>query len=55
METKQLKNIIEAALLTDEEKVAACQLAKVARADFVYQESYKYWKRSLVTDRMIFS
>ena len=30
-----LKVIIEAALLTDEEKVAACQLAKVARADFV--------------------
>jgi deoxyribose-phosphate aldolase len=27
--------IIEAALLTDEEKVAACQLAKVADADFV--------------------
>ena len=27
--------IIEAALLTDEEKVAACQLAKVAGADFV--------------------
>jgi deoxyribose-phosphate aldolase len=30
-----LKVIIEAALLTDEEKVVACQLAKVARADFV--------------------
>jgi deoxyribose-phosphate aldolase len=30
-----LKVIIEAALLSDEEKVAACQLAKVARADFV--------------------
>ncbi len=30
-----LKVIIEAALLTDEEKVAACQLAKVAQADFV--------------------
>jgi deoxyribose-phosphate aldolase len=30
-----LKVIIEAALLTDEEKVAACQLAKVASADFV--------------------
>lgn len=30
-----LKLIIEAALLTDEEKVAACQLAKVAGADFV--------------------
>ncbi|MEN8144062.1 MAG: deoxyribose-phosphate aldolase [Gemmatimonadota bacterium] len=30
-----LKVIIEAALLTDEEKVAACQLVKVARADFV--------------------
>ncbi len=30
-----LKVIIEAALLTDEEKVAACQLAKVANADFV--------------------
>jgi deoxyribose-phosphate aldolase len=30
-----LKVIIEAALLTDEEKVAACQLAKVAKADFV--------------------
>jgi deoxyribose-phosphate aldolase len=30
-----LKVIIEAALLTDEEKVAACQLAKVARANFV--------------------
>jgi deoxyribose-phosphate aldolase len=30
-----LKVIIEAALLTDEEKVAACQLAKVADADFV--------------------
>jgi deoxyribose-phosphate aldolase len=30
-----LKVIIEAALLTDEEKVAACQLAKVAGADFV--------------------
>jgi deoxyribose-phosphate aldolase len=30
-----LKVIIEAALLTDEEKVAACQLAKVAEADFV--------------------
>ena len=27
--------IIEAALLTDDEKVAACQLAKVAGADFV--------------------
>jgi deoxyribose-phosphate aldolase len=27
--------IIEAALLTDEEKVVACQLAKVAGADFV--------------------
>lgn len=30
-----LKVIIEAALLEDEEKVAACQLAKVAGADFV--------------------
>jgi len=30
-----LKVIIEAALLTDEEKVAACQLAKVSGADFV--------------------
>lgn len=30
-----LKVIIEAALLTDEEKVAACQLAKVACANFV--------------------
>ncbi|MDH3456316.1 MAG: deoxyribose-phosphate aldolase [Gemmatimonadota bacterium] len=30
-----LKVIIEAALLTDEEKVAASQLAKVAEADFV--------------------
>ncbi|NNG15909.1 MAG: deoxyribose-phosphate aldolase, partial [Gemmatimonadales bacterium] len=30
-----LKVIIEAALLTDEEKVAACQLAKIAEADFV--------------------
>ncbi len=30
-----LKVIIEAALLNDEEKVAACQLAKVAGADFV--------------------
>ncbi len=30
-----LKVIIEAALLTDEEKVIACQLAKVADADFV--------------------
>jgi deoxyribose-phosphate aldolase len=30
-----LKVIIEAALLTDEEKVAACQLAKVAGANFV--------------------
>ncbi len=30
-----LKVIIEAALLTDEEMVAACQLAKVAGADFV--------------------
>jgi deoxyribose-phosphate aldolase len=30
-----LKVIIEAALLTDEEKVAACQLAIVAGADFV--------------------
>ena len=30
-----LKVIIEAALLADEEKVAACQLAKVAGADFV--------------------
>jgi deoxyribose-phosphate aldolase len=30
-----LKVIIEAALLSDEEKVAACQLAKVAAADFV--------------------
>jgi len=30
-----LKVIIEAALLTDEEKVAACQLVKVAGADFV--------------------
>ena len=30
-----VKVIIEAALLTDEEKVAACQLAKVAGADFV--------------------
>ena len=30
-----LKVIIEAALLTDEEKVAACQLARVAGADFV--------------------
>jgi deoxyribose-phosphate aldolase len=29
------KVIIEAALLTDEEKVIACQLAKKARADFV--------------------
>ena len=30
-----LKVIIEAALLTNEEKVVACQLAKVAEADFV--------------------
>lgn len=30
-----LKVIIEAALLTDEEKVVACQLAKVGEADFV--------------------
>ena len=30
-----LKVIIEAALLTDEEKVVACQLSKVAEADFV--------------------
>ena len=30
-----LKVIIEAAFLTDEEKVIACQLAKVAEADFV--------------------
>jgi deoxyribose-phosphate aldolase len=30
-----LKVIIEAALLTDEEKVVACQLAKMAGADFV--------------------
>jgi deoxyribose-phosphate aldolase len=30
-----LKVIIEAALLNDEEKVAACQLAKTAEADFV--------------------
>ena len=30
-----LKVILEAALLTDEEKVIACQLAKVANADFV--------------------
>jgi len=30
-----LKVIIEAALLTDEEKVVACQLARVAGADFV--------------------
>jgi deoxyribose-phosphate aldolase len=30
-----LKVIIESALLTDEEKVVACQLAKVAEADFV--------------------
>ena len=30
-----LKVIIEAALLTDEEKVAGCQIAKVAGADFV--------------------
>jgi deoxyribose-phosphate aldolase len=30
-----LKVIIEAALLTDEEKVIACQLAKMANADFV--------------------
>jgi deoxyribose-phosphate aldolase len=30
-----LKVIIEAALLTDEEKVIACQLSKVAGADFV--------------------
>jgi deoxyribose-phosphate aldolase len=30
-----LKVIIEAALLTDEEKVVACQLVKVAGADFV--------------------
>ncbi len=30
-----LKIIIEAALLTDEEKVVACQLAKAAGADFV--------------------
>ena len=30
-----LKVIIEAALLTDEEKVVACQLAKLAGADFV--------------------
>jgi len=30
-----LKVIIEAGLLTDEEKVAACRLAKVAKADFV--------------------
>ena len=29
------KVIIEAAMLTDEEKVAACQLAKAAKADFV--------------------
>ncbi|NIT96932.1 MAG: 2-deoxyribose-5-phosphate aldolase, partial [Actinobacteria bacterium] len=29
------KVILETALLTDEEKVVACQLAKVARADFV--------------------
>jgi deoxyribose-phosphate aldolase len=29
------KVIIEAALLTDEEKVRACQLAKRAKADFV--------------------
>jgi deoxyribose-phosphate aldolase len=29
------KVIIEAALLTDEEKVTACALAKAARADFV--------------------
>jgi deoxyribose-phosphate aldolase len=30
-----VKVIIETALLTDEEKVRACQLAKAARADFV--------------------
>ena len=30
-----VKVIIETALLTDEEKVRACQLAKKARADFV--------------------
>jgi deoxyribose-phosphate aldolase len=30
-----LKVIIEAALLTDEEKTVACQLAKAAKADFV--------------------
>ena len=30
-----LKVIIEAALLTDEEKVVACQLSKVAGADYV--------------------
>jgi deoxyribose-phosphate aldolase len=30
-----LKVIIEASLLTDEEKVVACQLTKVAHADFV--------------------
>jgi deoxyribose-phosphate aldolase len=30
-----LKVIIEAALLTDEEKVIACQLAKAASADYV--------------------
>jgi deoxyribose-phosphate aldolase len=30
-----LKVIIEAALLSDEEKVAACHLAKIAGADFV--------------------
>jgi deoxyribose-phosphate aldolase len=30
-----LKVIIEAALLTDEEKVIACQLSKVAGADYV--------------------
>ncbi|MCB0006157.1 MAG: deoxyribose-phosphate aldolase, partial [Anaerolineales bacterium] len=30
-----VKTILETALLTDEEKVIACQLAKVAGADFV--------------------
>ena len=35
MEPRQLKSIIEAALLSDDEKVAACTLAKAAAADFV--------------------
>ncbi len=34
-ENKLLKVIIETALLTDEEKVRACQLAEKAGADFV--------------------